>query len=119
MAAPNPQGRDDAYGVGQRPQAPAMPRVPAPDEEDLEEQGDGEILLRALQNRSDSKPAAEEKEVAIMCELICLAELVGGFFIGILFTLGVLALIALRWTKRAKKPSSHSLDTNMHFQDQG
>ncbi|MBA7597104.1 hypothetical protein ES703_04099 [subsurface metagenome] len=50
-----------------------------------------------------------------MCEIICLAELVGGFLIGILFTLGVLALIELRWTKRAKKPSSHSLDTNRHW----
>ncbi len=52
-----------------------------------------------------------------MCEIICLAELVGGCLGGILFTLGVLALIDLRWSKsrKEKKPSSHSLDTNRHW----
>jgi len=42
-----------------------VPRVPAPDHEDLEDQGVGEILLPEMQHRNDSKPAAKEKVVAM------------------------------------------------------
>jgi len=46
----------------------------------------------------------------------------GGFFVGIFFTLGVLALIDLRWSKSRKakkKRSAHHLDIQRYFQSQG
>ena len=51
----------------------------------------------------------------------CLGQIIGAFFVGIFFALGVLALIDLRWPKgrKAKRPSAHSLETNMHFQRLG
>ena len=59
-----------------------------------------------------------------MCEIICLGELIGGGLGGILLTLGVLALLDLRWSKKRKaeerkKRSAHGLGPLMHFQDQG
>lgn len=45
---------------------------------------------------------------------------VAGFFAGVIMTLGVLALISLRWLKRKeKKISSHHLDVNRFTQRQG
>ena len=81
-----------------------------------------------LQDRNDSEPEKEEKDMAmearVMCELICLGELVGGFFVGILFTLLTLAVYDLRWskTRRAKekrKRSAHNLANLSDFQKQG
>lgn len=46
------------------------------------------------------------------CEAICLGEILGGFFAGIVATLGVLALIDLKSKRKEKKASSHSLETN-------
>ncbi|MBA7645992.1 hypothetical protein ES703_53753 [subsurface metagenome] len=59
-----------------------------------------------------------------MCEIICLAELVGGCLGGILLTLGVLALFDFRWskTRRAKEKrerSPHNLANLSDFQRQG
>lgn len=44
---------------------------------------------------------------------------IGGFFLGVFFTLLVMALIALRWPLKEKKAGSQSLDTNMHAHKQG
>lgn len=60
----------------------------------------------------------------MMCEIICLAELIGGCLGGILLILLVLAVYDLRWSKDRKakenrKRSPHNLANLAHFQNQG